>query len=690
MELKKDIRDWEYFADLLRKNIPFSFSKFNDGEVGSILDPTMMASRGFQKSSVELSKKLYSALVHKQDKYYVGLPCSKCYTKFRIFCDTEVKHNNFTLANVFNSSNLNRSVSLFEEILPTRRVVFICSENAKTDSLPFQPYLVFRTPNSDAWSCYNRIKNLCIFLSPRDVVIFACGPLGRVLSHEWFSKRKDITCLELGSFYDPLTMQKSYLYHEGILPYCSECNPQMLETLPFTLQNCSNREFIYYSDVSAYLHCYNGHSPSIYRAYKRRLGIYPEQDYFCHCQIVKYCPDVDRYNLTIEISQKYPNRAEHVVEAIHKIEDSDKKNELFKMILDLPLPSGEYVNENLYNWQIMDLYVIFAYYRGDYEQSYSYWQKLILKNKFPQEHRARIIDNGRYSKMILDDREKCVASYDKFIADLRTHPAYNETHHNIPKYFHFIYINGGVNFCMMHYVAIRSCFEVNKPKQIFLYTDSEPSDNQWWELSKQYASVMTVTIPRFVNNHRIDFKQHQADLMRIHILNKIGGVYMDIDVLSLQPLDGSVIKPVCERESKTTDNLYENWTVMSRESPEKLVNCVVMSRKNNPFLEEWIAEYEKNYGAHKDHWGGLSVVTPHYLSRKMPNKISILTSKMFIPFLYNNMDFFHKDISNTLTESFTVHLWETEARKASLIPEDKEYFSKNNNTFTKLYKKLVN
>jgi hypothetical protein len=197
-----------------------------------------------------------------------------------------------------------------------------------------------------------------------------------------------------------------------------------------------------------------------------------------------------------------------------------------------------------------------------------------------------------------------------------------------------------------------------------------------------------LTIPRFVNNHTVSFKQHQADLMRIHILEKIGGVYMDIDVLSLKPFDGTDVKPVCEENSFTKNNLYENNTVMSREATRKLANCIIMSRKNNPFTQEWIRQYETNYGVHEDWWGGLSVVTPHFLAQKIPDKISILTGKMFIPFLFDNMEFFYKDISDTLTDSFTVHLWETEARKANLIPRNREYFSTNNNTFTKLYKDL--
>jgi mannosyltransferase OCH1-like enzyme len=692
MQLNKDMKDWNYFESLLTQNIPFSFSKFNDGEIACILDstPNCVVSRGFQKSSPELSKKLGYALFHQQKNYYIGLPCFSCYSHLRTFCDSKVNHSNCTLSNVFINSNLNKSVNLFRDILPQRRVVFICSEKAKTDSLPFQPYLVFRTPNNDAWSYFDKVKNLYTIFSPGDVVILACGPLGRVLAYEWFLKRGDITCLELGSFYDPLTTKKSYLYHEGVLPYCQECNPHMLDILPLEIENCTNREFIYYTDMSTYLHAYNGHSPSIYRAFKRALGVQPNQDYFCHCQIVKHAPNEEAFNLAIEISKKYPDRAEHVMEAINKTEDKNKQNTLYKMILELPLPIGEYVNENLYNWQILDQYVIFAYYRDDHEESYMYWQKLMNMNKFPEHHRERITDNGRYSKIKLDDKlDYNITSYNNFLMDLQNHPAYNETHDKIPKYFHFIYISGGVDFCMMHYVAIRSCFNVHKPKQIFIYTNIEPKDNHWWELAKNCATIIKVTIPCFVNNQKITFKQHQADLMRIHILHKIGGVYMDIDVLSLQPLDGSMIKPICEQYSNTADNLYENCTVMSKESPNKLANCVIMSRKNNPFIEEWIVQYETNYGNHQDWWVGLSVITPYYLALKMPDKISILTQKMFIPFLYDNMDFFYKDISNTLTESFTVHLWETETRKTNLIPRNKQYFSNNNNTFTKLYKNLV-
>ena len=53
---------------------------------------------------------------------------------------------------------------------------------------------------------------------------------------EWFEKNKSLTCLELGSYFDPLLNNKSYMYHTGNLLYCNICNPS---------QNASNCALLY-------------------------------------------------------------------------------------------------------------------------------------------------------------------------------------------------------------------------------------------------------------------------------------------------------------------------------------------------------------------------------------------------------------------------------------------------------------
>lgn len=83
------------------------------------------------------------------------------------------------------------------------------------------------------------------------------------------------------------------------------------------------------------------------------------------------------------------------------------------------------------------------------------------------------------------------------------------------------------------------------------------------------------------------------------------------------------------------------------------------------------------------------VVAPNRLAEKNKEIISILDRRVFLPFLYNDFRFFSEDISESLGDSFGVHLWETEADKRGLIPVDREYFKNNDNTFTKLFESYI-
>ena len=78
MTISKEL-DW--FFDHLNNNQPFAFARFNDGEVGGIMHDNFVAARGDQLISNDLKEKLIECISHKQDNYYVGLPCESCMTE---------------------------------------------------------------------------------------------------------------------------------------------------------------------------------------------------------------------------------------------------------------------------------------------------------------------------------------------------------------------------------------------------------------------------------------------------------------------------------------------------------------------------------------------------------------------------------------------------------------------------------
>ena len=90
--------------------------------------------------------------------------------------------------------------------------------------LNIKPYKVIEVEEKYAFDTdYKRIKYEWKNFKDGDLVICLCGPLGRVLCYEWFKSNPTLTCLELGSFFDPLLKNRTYLYHTGNHKFCEEC-----------------------------------------------------------------------------------------------------------------------------------------------------------------------------------------------------------------------------------------------------------------------------------------------------------------------------------------------------------------------------------------------------------------------------------------------------------------------------------
>jgi mannosyltransferase OCH1-like enzyme len=266
-------------------------------------------------------------------------------------------------------------------------------------------------------------------------------------------------------------------------------------------------------------------------------------------------------------------------------------------------------------------------------------------------------------------------SYDIFrkqIRDLKT--TISSYDNEIPNIYHFIYLNGGQPFRISDYIAVKSAYEVQTPDIIFIYTDKEPDNNIWWERAKEYAQIVLITVPKVINNKFIPYFQHKADLMRLVILHEIGGIYMDLDVISL----------------KSLNHLREHTIVMGEESSEKLCNCVVMSRPNTQLMKKWIYTYETSYGTTElCWWAGLSTIIPKKLSLEYPEEIHKLKCEEIMPFMYDDYSIFTtEDYSNLYENSYTIHLWATEANKQNLLPEKLEYFN-TTSKFAFMFKKYV-
>jgi len=188
---------------------------------------------------------------------------------------------------------------------------------------------------------------------------------------------------------------------------------------------------------------------------------------------------------------------------------------------------------------------------------------------------------------------------------------------SIPNVIHFIFgLQDGGSFDFMHYLAIKSAHDCNKPEAIKFYYKYEPT-GEWWEKSKPYLTLIKVEPPTEIFGNKIFHPAHQADVIRLETLIKEGGIYLDMDV-------------VCFNSFRP---LLRHNCVLGREGWVGLCNAVILARPGARFLKNWYSHY-RNFDSTK--WNEHSVRLPLQLAKENPEDIHIEDRYAFFWPLYDN------------------------------------------------------
>ena len=293
----------------LENNTPFCFIKMNDGEIAAVMNHNGASlSRGDESSTFEMSEKLKECLKYEHEHYYIGLPCSLCYNTYYNEAIQYVKMNdsnelnpNVLNANILINTNIDTTIDVLKKTMKNKRIVVVTNENNsknlyKLDALNIIPYKTIIVSNSNAFTNnYEKVKDEFKTFNDGDVVICLCGPLGRILCYEWFKYNNTLTCLELGSMFDPLLKNKAYLYHTGIHKYCDECFPSNEANDCSLLSLCNEdiyKECYYFNEKKSYYSFYNYNIVKIRKNNQIRLEKEPNNPFLL--KIKELCENKDR------------------------------------------------------------------------------------------------------------------------------------------------------------------------------------------------------------------------------------------------------------------------------------------------------------------------------------------------------------------------------------------------------------
>ena len=251
----------------------------------------------------------------------------------------------------------------------------------------------------------------------------------------------------------------------------------------------------------------------------------------------------------------------------------------------------------------------------------------------------------------------------------------------IPNIVHFCFgfskDFGKKGFSFVHYLAVRTAHEVNRPERINFFYKYEPS-GEWWEKSKPLLNLIQIEPPQEIFGKPLRHFAHQSDVVRLEALLKHGGIYLDMDVLCLKPL-----KPLMEYDFvmgiQDKGGRYHG-----------LCNAVILSKPDALLLKLWYEKFRSFRSKGRDRfWDEHAVKAPTRLAREHPDAIHIEGERSFFWPPWREPDRLWRNSGEDFSQSFCIHLWETLWWDKYLKKLSPEYLKKSDSTFARLFRHLV-
>lgn len=269
----------------------------------------------------------------------------------------------------------------------------------------------------------------------------------------------------------------------------------------------------------------------------------------------------------------------------------------------------------------------------------------------------------------------------------------------IPKIFHFIWLTppDGKPFNFHHMAAIWSAHIYNRDYKIFFHCDQVP-DNKYFDVIRELVEVKSVQIPDQVFGIPIKYMVMKADVLRLEILKMMGGVYLDLDVLTLRSYDdlisnnrlclGLELSPKLRIRQIIYFLRTFQWDVIKYKGrvPAGLCAGVIMTCAENEFIKDWYDAY-KDFN--NDDWAYLPVKHPWLMFKTGKYSVHVIP-----PYLSHFPSSWSEDLKLIFEESIQIegkyflHTWESRSYENYLSNINESNFKSINCTYTDYLKKM--
>jgi hypothetical protein len=259
-----------------------------------------------------------------------------------------------------------------------------------------------------------------------------------------------------------------------------------------------------------------------------------------------------------------------------------------------------------------------------------------------------------------------------------SHGAAREIVTGIPNIIHFTFgldgNFGGKPFSFVHYLAVRSALEVNRPDAIYLHYHHEPS-GKWWEKTRELVRLLRVEAPSEIFGNPLYHYAHKSDVVRLQALKEHGGIYLDLDVLCLKPFQ----------------SLLHHECVMGWQGDRGLCNAVVLAEPRAEFIDRWLDSYRTFRGKDKEtYWDEHSVLMPKRIADRFPESIHVESERSFFwPPCQRDVSALLDEVAQDFSETYCVHLCEVTWWESWLRHLSPEWMAQSSSNFARLFGKYV-
>ena len=201
--------DFNHIKRLLIEKIPFSISRFGDGEMVILnnkkIDLLWKGEFNFDGQD-HLRRDLLDSFTHNQENYFVGVACPCCVGKDKsdsMKKQTGLEDSKLTWANIFVNSNYKAFRNDITPLFDNYNVTIVAKGN--TDKLPFKVDHSYSV-GANAWinnaDVYDKLDKQLSTSTKHELVLICAGPFANILCKKLFEKYPHHTIIDLGSVFN--------------------------------------------------------------------------------------------------------------------------------------------------------------------------------------------------------------------------------------------------------------------------------------------------------------------------------------------------------------------------------------------------------------------------------------------------------------------------------------------------------